>query len=198
MRPPFIIPLYCLLLLGACGEPTPVPKPRAYPRVDYPAKNYRLFNEGSCDFTFDMPEYAVVEHDTTFFDKKPDSDCWFNLLAPSLNAIIYCSYYPVTSRARFEELRADAYTLAQKHNIRASYIEEMVIHRPDDRVHGVLFNIEGQAASAYQFFLTDSTRHFVRGALYFKTQARPDSLAPVVDFMRKDVDRLAATLKWAR
>lgn len=188
--------LACLLLFAACDEEVAVPKPRAYPRVIYPEKAYKPFEGTFCDFTFEQPVYARVERDTLFFGQKPDSDCWFNLDVPALNAKIYCSYYPVSNRKRFDELVQDAFTLTQKHNIKASYIDEMPIHRPADRVHGILFSVEGAAASSYQFFLTDSTQHFLRGALYFNTQTRPDSLAPVIDFMKKDMERLIGTLQW--
>ncbi|MBL7775966.1 MAG: hypothetical protein JNK89_08175 [Saprospiraceae bacterium] len=188
--------LLTALLFAACEEYVPVPKPRAYPRVIYPAKEYQPFDQKYCNFTFDLPRYAEVERDTTFFDKRPDSDCWFNIGVPSLNAKIHCSYYPIQGRARFDELVQDAFTMAQKHNLKANYIEEIPIHRPADQVHGIVFNIEGATASSYQFFLTDSTRHFLRGALYFNTQARPDSLAPVLKFMKADVDRLVNTLRW--
>jgi gliding motility-associated lipoprotein GldD len=86
--------------------------------------------------------------------------------------------------------------MTNKHTVKATYIDEQPIHRSADRVHGVIFNVEGPAASSYQFFLTDSTKNFVRGALYFNTVARPDSLAPVVKFMREDLNRMVTTLKW--
>ncbi len=184
------------LLLSACEEYVPVPKPRAFPRVIYPEKAYQPFDQHYCNFSFDMPKYAVIERDTTFFEDKPKSDCWFNVNVPALNAQIYCSYYPITGRERFDELVQDAFTMAQKHNIKASYIEEIPVHRPADHVHGIIFSIEGAAASSYQFFVTDSTRNFLRGALYFNTQARPDSLAPVLAFMKQDVDRMVETIKW--
>lgn len=181
---------------AACTDHLPIPKPRAYPRVIYPEKTYQPFLAGGCPFTFDMPTYAEVEQDVSFFDEGPKSDCWFTLHVRPLNAQIHFSYYPINSRARFDELVQDAFTMAQKHNIKANYIEEIPVHRTADRVHGIVFNLEGATASSYQFFLTDSTRHFLRGALYFKTQARPDSLAPVLDFMRQDVNRLIETLRW--
>ncbi len=188
---------FCLtFLLAACDEYVPVPKPRAYPRVIYPEKSYRPFDQGYCNFTFDLPTYAVVERDTTFFDERPASDCWFNITVPALNAAIYCSYYPVTSRARLDKLVEDAFTMANKHNIKANYIDQIPVHRDENHVHGIIFSIDGPTASAYQFFVTDSTENFLRGALYFNTQARPDSLAPVLAFMKEDVNRMLGTLKW--
>jgi len=184
--------------LASCEDYTPVPKPRAYPRVEYPQKAYKTFDETYCAFTFDQPVYASIEHDTTYFDEKAKNECWFNITVKQLNAKIFCSYNPIKSRADFDELVKDAYEMTNKHNVKASYIEELQVHRPADHVYGVVFNVEGPAASSYQFFLTDSTKNFLRGALYFNTEARPDSLAPVVQFMRQDLDRMVGTLKWNR
>jgi gliding motility-associated lipoprotein GldD len=183
-------------LFTACDSETPVPKPRAYPKVVYPEKKYKPFESGYCHFTFDQPAYANVERDSTFFEGGAGSDCWFNLNIPSLNATVYCSYYPVTNKKRFDELTQDAFNMANKHNIKASFIEEMQISRPQDKVYGMIYAIDGPVASPYQFFVTDSTRHFLRGSLYFRTQARPDSLAPVVAFMKKDINRMLETLQW--
>ncbi len=192
---PFFLLLFALLL-SACEEYTPLPKPRAYPRVVYPEKVYKPFEASYCNFTFDMPAYATIEKDTSFFDEKPKDECWFNLDVKQLNAKIYCNYNPIGSRKDFDGLVADAFAMTNKHNIKASYIDEIPVRRPADKVYGVVFNVEGAAASSYQFFLTDSTRNFLRGALYFNTQTRPDSLAPVIAFMKKDMDRLVSTLKW--
>jgi gliding motility-associated lipoprotein GldD len=186
------------ILLPGCSDEPPIPKPRAYPRVVYPEKAYKPFDETYCGFTFDQPVYAKIEHDTTYFDEKAKDDCWFNILVPQLNAKIFCSYYPIRSRAGFDELVKDAYEMTNKHNVKASYIEELTVSRPEDNVYGVVFNVEGPAASSYQFFLTDSVKNFVRGALYFNTEARPDSLEPVVKFMREDLDHLVSTLRWTR
>ncbi len=188
--------LFCCCFLFSCEGYTPVPKPRAYPRVVYPEKAYKSFEEGYCSFTFDQPVYAKIEQDTAYFDEKPKDECWFNIVVPQLNAKIYCSYYPIHSRADFDKFVADAFEMTNKHTVKATYIDEEPVHRPADHVHGVVFNVEGPAASSYQFFLTDSTRNFVRGALYFNTVARPDSLAPVVAFMRADLNRMVETLKW--
>ena len=190
--------IFLLLTLTACSDFVEVPKPRAYPKVVYPKKEYVLFDKAYCDFTFEVPKYSVIEQDTLFFEEKAKDDCWFNIKVPELSAQIYCSYYPVSSRARYDELVADAFTMASKHNIKASYIEEIPVHRAEANVHGIIFQIQGPAASYYQFFVSDSTSNFLRGALYFNTQSRPDSLAPVIDFMRADLDHLIETIKWGR
>ena len=184
------------LFWSACEGYTPVPKPRAYPRVFYPQKAYKPFEEGYCNFTFDQPVYSTIEQDTAYFDEKPRDQCWFNIVVPQLNAKIYCSYYPIHNHADFDKFVADAFELTNKHTVKATYIDEIPVNRPADRVYGIVFNVEGPAASSYQFFLTDSTKNFVRGALYFNTVAKPDSLAPVATFMREDLDRMVKTLRW--
>jgi gliding motility-associated lipoprotein GldD len=189
---------FCLFVffIVACEDYTPVPKPRAYPRVIYPEKIYKPFDASYCNLSFEMPAYATVEKDTSFFDEKPKDECWFNLDVKQLNAKIYCSYNPIHSRKDFDELVSDAFAMTNKHNIKANYIDEIQVYRPEAKVYGVIFNVEGAAASSYQFFLTDSTRNFLRGALYFNTRSRPDSLAPVIAFMKKDLDQLVGTLQW--
>jgi gliding motility-associated lipoprotein GldD len=191
-----LLPVLGILLFGSCEETSTTPKPRAYPRVVYPKKEYVPFDASYCRFTFDQAVYAKLEQDTNFFGERPKDACWFNLDVPQLNAKIYCSYSPIGSRKDFDELVKDAFSMTNKHNLKANYIDEIPVHRQKDRVHGVLFSLEGSAASSCQFFLTDSTQHFLRGALYFNTQTKPDSLAPVIDFMRADLNRLVQTLTW--
>jgi gliding motility-associated lipoprotein GldD len=192
-----LVLLLFVCFFTACTDEVLVPKPRAYPRVLYPKTGETQdFNTDFCKFSCKIPAYAKIEKDETFFDAKPADECWFNVVVPDLNAKIYCSYYPIKSRKDFDGLVRDAYEMVNKHNIKASYINEAVVHRTEANVHGVVFDIEGPVASTYQFFLTDSTRHFLRGALYFETQARPDSLAPVVNFMKNDVNAIVSSLKW--
>jgi len=188
--------LVAILLFVACNnEPVFTPKPRAYPRVIYPEKAYQQFDRDYCEFTFEYPEYAEIEQDTSFFDEEPANPCWFNVYIPAFNSRLHCSYYPIGERKSLEELKQDAFEMVDFHNKKANYIEEMRISR-DNGVSGFAFDIEGPAASPFQFYLTDSTEHFLRGALYFNTQVNPDSLAPVYDFVKEDVLRMIETLEW--
>jgi gliding motility-associated lipoprotein GldD len=186
------------LLFFACGDGVPpVPKPRAYPRVEFPERAYLPLQADYCSFTFERPASTEVVQETNFFDEAPADPCWFDLrLAPALNGSIHFSYYPVESYEQWEELRDQAFELAGVHNQRASDIQEIVIHREGERVHGIAFDIAGPAASPFQFFLTDTTDHFLRGALYFDTRVDPDSLAPVVDYVKEDIFRIVETLEW--
>ena len=180
-----------------CGrEEQFTPKPRGYPRVVYPEKEYRQFDENYCPFTFEYPAYAEIQQDTAFFESKPANDCWFDVYMAQFDSRIHCSYYPVGASKSLERLKVDAFEMADWHNKRANYIEEIRIEAPERRVFGFAFEIEGPVASSYQFYLTDSLNHFLRGSLYFNTEARPDSLAPVIDFVREDIEHLITSFEW--
>lgn len=184
-----------VLLLQSCEEVIYTPKPRAFPRVAYPEKIYQPFDEDYCKFTFQYPQYALIEQDTLFFDKKPIDPCWFDIVIPAFDARIHCSYFPIDKINTFDKLNGDAFDLANKHNLKANYIDDLTIKKPNG-VSGIAFNLEGAVASPFQFYLTDSTSHFLRGALYFNTQSRPDSLAPVKNFVKTDIMHLINTFEW--
>lgn len=196
MRPITVIALISILACSACEETIYTPKPRGYPKVVYPEKVYQPFEEGYCSFTFEYPKYAVIEQDTAFFEEKPVDPCWFDLLIPAYDARVHFSYIPIDKKNPFDELNADAFDLANQHNLKANYIDDFVIQKPNG-VSGIAFNLEGAVASPFQFILTDSTNHFLRGSLYFNTKARPDSLAPVVDFVKTDIMHIINTFAWS-
>ncbi|NJC27934.1 gliding motility lipoprotein GldD [Neolewinella antarctica] len=186
------------LLFTACGNDVPpVPKPRSYPRIMFPERAYERITTEYCQFSFEAPTSATITREELFFDKAPPDSCWFDLnLAKELNGAIHFSYYPIDSEKTWEALLDEAFGLVGVHNDRASDIQEVAIHRGEAGVHGVAFDIAGPAASPFQFFLTDSTTHFLRGALYFDTEVRPDSIAPVVEFVKEDIFRLIETFEW--
>lgn len=185
-----LIIFLAVLILNSCKDEVYYsPKPRAYPKVDYPKKAFQKFDNEKCDCLFDYPKYANLEWDTKFFDQDPIHPCWFDLNMKALNAKVHFSYYPITKENSLDKLLVDGFKMADKHNKRASFINEIPVMNQYD-TYGFVFDIEGPAASPYQFFLTDSTNHFIRGALYFNTQARPDSLAPITEFIKEDLSKL--------
>lgn len=191
----FFAPLF--LILGyACGnEAVPEPRPRGFPRVDFPEKAYQTFDTTFCDFTFEYPAYAEVIQEADFFGEASLHPCWFDLYVPSLNGRVHCSYVPVEDKAHFAQLHNDAFKMTYKHSIKARSIEETPF-RNQYGVSGFTFFLEGPVASSYMFYLTDSTDHFLRGSLYFDTQARPDSLRPVMEFLKEDVEHMLQTFQW--
>lgn len=172
-----------------------LPKPRSFPRVDLPEKSYQKFAEDYCNFTFEYPTYAHIEQDTDFFDKKAKHECWFNVVMPELNGNIHFSYYPIETDTSFDKLMSDAFRLAEEHNKKADYIDGYPLQKPNG-VSGFVFDIEGPVASPFQFFLTDSTNHFLRGSVYIRAEARPDSLKPIIDFIKLDAMQLLNTFEW--
>ncbi|OAV43697.1 hypothetical protein [Lewinella sp. 4G2] len=191
-----LLPL--LLVCSSCGDGAlPIPKPRSYPRVNYPERVYERVTTDYCQFSFEAPTSTSLVREELFFDRVPPDSCWFDLrLDKELNGSVHFSYYPIDSEETWEFLREEAFELVGVHNDRASNIEEFVIHRDEADVHGLAFDIAGPAASPFQFFLTDSTTHFVRGALYFDTEVRPDSIAPVVEYVKEDILHLVETFSW--
>ena len=183
------------LLATACEENSYTPKPRGFPKVDFPNKEYQPFDKNFCEFSFEYPKYAEIIQDTSFFDEKPADECWFDIYIPKYDARIHCSYYPIDKVNTFEKMRSDAFTLASKHNVKADYIDEIRIQKPN-KVSGFLFDIQGAAASPFQFYLSDSTKHFMRGALYVKAAARPDSLQPIFEFIKTDIVHMINTFEW--
>ena len=197
MRQLFFITTAVLLGFAACtDEAAYTPKPRGFPKIEFPDRAYRPFTEADCPFTFEVPTYVEVEQDTNFFDEKPLHPCWYNLRVPSLNSVIYLSYAVPGEGKDFDRLRADAFDLANKHNVRASYIDELPFKTPND-AEGIVFDFEGPSATPFQFYITDSLHtHFLRGSLYSETRVRPDSIAPVYDFLKGDIMHLVNTFAW--
>lgn len=185
-----------LFLLSSCvSKDSYFPKPRLYPKVNYPAKKYISFDETYCSFSCEVPAYAKVEQDKYFFDDKPVDPCWFDLKIDTLNSVIHCSYIPIKNREHFDKLVSDAFRMVNEHNIKADYREDQVIQN-ENGVSGMLFEVEGSVATPLQFFVSDTSQHFLRGSLYFNAKVNADSIAPVYAFMKEDVIHLLSTLAW--
>jgi gliding motility-associated lipoprotein GldD len=171
------------------------PKPRGYFRISFPEKSYRLFDEPGYPYTFEYPVYAKIVKDTSFFNHKPENPWWINIEFPQFNGKIYISYKIIGSKYTLDKLVNDAYTMTYKNTVRADAIVPVQFSTPN-HVSGIFYNVSGNAATARQFFATDSTRHFLRGALYFYAVPNADSLKPVLGFVEKDMWHLLETLKW--
>lgn len=182
---------FTYLLIG-CSGGTYTPKPAGYPRIDLPKKEYVDFNSSECGFSFRVPKYAVVEQDKS----RGAEACWYNLDFPQFAAKVHMSYKPVSSFKNFYEMSEDAHTFAYKHTVKAEDIYDSAFYFKNNRTSGFLFSIEGNTASAIQFYATDSNKHYLRGALYFNAQPNKDSLQPVVNFIRADIDTLLKSLRW--
>ena len=180
----------CFLFLTSCDSDNDyAPKPSGYFRISFPEKKYKLYDT-LCPFTFEYPVYANVIPDKD----RTAEPCWLNIDFLQLNGRIHFSYKPVNNNLNV--YLNDAYELVSKHQVKASGINEMLIRNDTAKVYGTAYSIKGNAASALQFYITDSTKHFVRGALYFNTASNGDSLAPVVDFITQDVHHFLNSFRW--
>lgn len=185
------------LAVTSCRNSSPtLPKPRMYPRIFYPETgSYSVFDTTFCNFSFKYPEYAEIIQDSFFYGDFPLHPCWFDINIPSLNASLYCSYYKADKEKSLPELINDAFTITEKHNIKANYRKETLIDNNSD-VQGLLFDIEGPVASPTQFYLTDGKENFFRASLYFNSKVDPDSTAAVLQFIKPELDTLIASFRW--
>jgi gliding motility-associated lipoprotein GldD len=167
-----------------------LPKPRAYFRIDLPEQQYRSY-ESACPLNMEVSTAAQIE---VFRDRQSADSCWFNIYYPRYNARVHCTYISVGNRLNY--LIDDAYGFAAKHEMKATALRRTLVSDTLRHVHGILYDIEGDAASNVQFFLTDSSQHFLRGALYFFNPPNPDSIAPVLNFVRGDINHIAQTIEW--
>lgn len=167
------------------------PKPAGYLRIDFPEKEYQIYNS-NCPYTFEYPQYGNIVPDTS----RIAEPCWINIEFPRFNSKLHISYKPI--RNNLQNYTEDSRTLAYKHTIKADAISETTYSDSTRKVYGLLYEIKGDAASNIQFYLTDSARHFLRGSLYFYVQPNADSLAPVIGFFREDIIHLIETLEWKK
>lgn len=184
----------CLIIFG-CNEKY-TPKPREFFRIDFPEKTYHPL-PSAFPYQFDVPDYSVI----TPGSDNPDNTYWINITIPANKADIHISYYSlanqqVSSRVRLNEFMEESHTLAYKHSGKADAIQEKVFMNPAKKVYGLIYKIEGNAASPLQFFLTDSTSHFLRGALYIREVPNIDSIRPVIEFLEPDIIRIIETTTW--
>ena len=191
MKKPFLYGLFIVYSFLTCCNSDYSPKPRGYFNIELPQKKYQSYN-GDCPYSFDFPVYANVLPDT----QRDAQPCWLDVSYPQFNGKIHLSYQPVTSTKEFNQLVEDARTFAFKHTVKATAIDEGVISYPERKIYGIYYAIDGNTASSVQFFLTDSTKNYVRGALYFNEQPRLDSIQPVLDFIKKDIDVMIRSFKW--
>ncbi|MBI5372753.1 MAG: hypothetical protein HZA79_12090 [Sphingobacteriales bacterium] len=184
-----------IFLLLSCNSDYTAGKKKGYFKIDFPEKKYQLFDQPGYPYTFEYPVYASVIRDTTFFEDKA-GDWWINVDIPSLGGRIHISYKPINAENIFDSLVRDGFKMAYKQHVDVSTgINDSLVQTPNG-VEGIYFSLGGNTATANQFFLTDSVRHFLRGALYFNAAPNADSLGIVNDFLKQDLQHLINTLKW--
>jgi gliding motility-associated lipoprotein GldD len=181
-----------LLIFTSCVDDEDeiyIPKPKGYFRIDFPKKEYRVY-DSICPYSFEIPTYAFIDNDKHL---KADP-CWLNINFPKYNAKIHLSYKVISNN--LDTILNQSRDFVVKHQIKSTGIDEVVIIRDSAKVYGLVYDISGNSASNIQFYVTDSTHHFMRGALYFNSVPNIDSLKIVVDYLRMDILQMIKTFKW--
>ena len=185
----------CILFTTACNSPYTI-KNKGYSKLFFPTKSYQVFNQTNTPYSFEYPIYAVIDEDVNKQRTGLQKGKWLNIRFPGQEATIYVSYVAMQAK-QLDTLIRDAYTFANNHNNRASSITDSVFQNKQG-VEGIFFTIGGEVATPYQFFLTDSTHHFFRGALYYDATPNQDSLAPVNAFLLEDIQHILNTFRWKK
>lgn len=174
-----------IICLYSCGKPN-IPKPYGFVRLEIPDTAYTE-SPKQLPYSFEISQNATIRY-------RADEKTWIDIVYPKLNAEIHCSYKPIQNDLR--ELGDDAQRFVYNHAGMASAISEQGYENEYNRVYGVMYDLQGNTASPYQFYLTDSVRNFFRAAVYFNCIPNRDSLAPAIDYIRQDVEHLIETFEW--
>jgi len=188
-------------------------KKKGYFNIDLPSHTYLRHDQAGYPYTFEYPSYAVPVKDSIYFDSTPENDYWINIDFPQFEARIFLSYKIIGGKSvyklknsdgsyrdsiginQFDKMVNDAFNLTNKNEAVATSIKDSLFNT-NNNVTGVFFKVGGNAATSTQFFLSDSTRHFLRGALYFSATPNADSIKPVQDFLDEDIKHLINTFRW--
>ncbi len=208
--PPLL--LFLLSFLLSCNSPY-TSKKKGYYKIDFPKHEYVKFDTPGFPYSFEYPAYANVVRDSTYFDSSSQNPYWININFPGFNGKIFISYkiiggtsvYKIKTpsggytdslgKNTFENMVNDSYNLTYKNDIKAYSIEDSLMRTPNN-ISGIFFRLAGSVATAKQFFLSDTTHNFLRGALYFDATPNEDSLRPVNAFLQEDMKHLINTLRW--
>ena len=179
------------ILLTSCGEEErPLPKPKGYFRIDLPEKNYVKVDTLQ-RFAFELPDYALLTNDPL----APQEKNWLNVEMPCFKASIHLTHKDVNGN--LGEYLEDVHTMLTKHLQKANGMNDSLIVNPEHKVYGMMIEMDGKGvATPLQFYLTDSTANFIRGALYFNFVPNNDSMQPVIECIRQDIDQMIGTFEW--
>jgi gliding motility-associated lipoprotein GldD len=188
-------------------------KQKGYYKIEFPPHTYQSFDKPGFPYRFEYPVYAAITQDSTYFSDQPENPYWINIDFPQFHGKVYISYIEIGGKSRFKKhlangsyvdsvgyntfdgLLASSYALTYKHTSKASSIDDSLFTTPNG-VRGIYFKIGGNAATANQFLVTDSVKHFLRGALYFDATPNADSLGIVNQFLQQDMKHIINTLTW--
>jgi len=180
--------VFVALILGSCKE-DPIPKPKGYLKLEYPEAEYKKYLS-NCPFTFDINTSTQIEK-----PRGGGSYCGMNLSYPRLNGKIHITYISVDEELLAKSLK-EAQDLTLSHAQKAESIMPTIYEDAKQNAYGMVYEIEGNAASPVQFYITDNKKHFLRGAAYFNTKPNYDSILPAAHYLKKDIKALMGSVQW--
>lgn len=196
-----------MLIMASSCQRDFLPKPKGYNRIELPEHTYINLPD-SLPYTFEYSRLSRIHVDTTWVfmnrikqETMENADIvseryWIDLVYDTLDANIEITYKAIDGDNDLtREYMNDAFKLTSQHQIKAYAIEEKILLTPYGHTASVA-EINGEVPSQLQFVTTDSVKHFLRGALYFKTATKNDSLAPVIQYIKEDVIHMLNTLQW--
>ena len=187
---PIVTAAIVLFAISCNHENNYLPKPRGYFRIDLPEKEYMKVDTIEC-YSFECPQYAIITPD--FY--SPDEKNWINIEMPTFKGSIHLTHKDVNDN--LGEYLEDVHTMVTKHLQKANGVHDSLIVNEEHQVYGMFIEMDGKGvATPMQFYLTDSTKNFVRGALYFNFLPNNDSMQPVINFIREDIDHMINTFEW--
>jgi len=186
----FLFVVLCTSIFLSSCQPEYLPKPLGYNRLLLPDHEYVSLPD-TLPYTFKYSKHATLLADTS----RIRENFWIEIYYPSLKSNVHITYKAVHNARLLKEFLDDSYKLTAKHQIKAYAINEVITKTPSGKT-AVIAELEGEVPSQFQFTITDSTRNFLRGALYFNTQVANDSLAPAIEYMKKDIMEMINTLEW--
>jgi len=171
----------------SCSDYTP--KPRGYSRID--KETYEMIEFKETEFSFLYPSNAKIE----YLKSEKESEVWFNIIYPSYQATIYCTYIP-SGKLSVSQMLEHSYKLAYGHAVKAESISQSQFSDSLGHPIGLIYDIKGAVASPIQFYVTDNSSNFMRGSLYFDSQVNPDSISPVISYLRNDIVNMIESFRW--
>ncbi|WP_290697605.1 gliding motility lipoprotein GldD [Lacinutrix sp.] len=194
MKQNILFLILVLIAITGCAE-DPTPKPKAYLALEYPQAIYKTENIAKMPFTFERN--ALGKNLRTKTLKGETTSYGINIEYPNLKGTIYITYKAIEENKEYlNAYLKNAQNFTQEHTQKADAIDEFEYINPERSVYGMFYDVGGNAASQSQFYVTDSTNHFITGSLYFYAKPNYDSILPAANYLQKDIKRIMESLKW--
>lgn len=185
--------LICLSasLLLACKNDNPIPKPPTYLRTELPDHSYRVV---SIECPYELKLAELYNYKPCVFEKS--NFCMQQIDLGPLNGSLFLYYIHIPSKDSLPAIINYANDKVDEHKIKADKIDFIQFIDKEKRVYGTLFELKGNVATNFQFYLTDSTNNFVRGEVLLNCRPNYDSLRPSLAYLKVDILEMLENFKW--